>query len=49
MQGPFRKSGGWWVRTVERDYYFVETDAGALLWVFYDRVRRGWFLQGFVD
>jgi protein ImuB len=49
MQGPYRKSGGWWVRTVERDYYFVETDAGALLWVFYDRVRRGWFLQGFVD
>jgi len=49
MQGPYRKSGGWWVRTVERDYYFVETDAGELLWVFYDRVRRGWYLQGWVD
>lgn len=49
MKGPYRKSGGWWVRTVERDYYFVETEADALLWVFYDRVRRGWFLQGWVD
>jgi protein ImuB len=49
MTGPYRKSGGWWVRTVERDYYFVETETGELLWVFYDRVRRGWYLQGFVD
>lgn len=49
MQGPYRKSGGWWVRSVERDYYFVETEAGALLWVFYDRVRQGWYLQGWVD
>jgi protein ImuB len=49
IQGPYRKSGGWWVRTVERDYYFVETEAGELLWVFYDRVRQGWYLQGWVD
>ena len=28
---------------------FVETEGHALLWVFYDRVRRGWYLQGFVD
>ncbi len=49
MQGPYRKSGGWWVRSVERDYYFVETEAGTLLWVFYDRVRQGWYLQGWVD
>ncbi len=49
LEGPYRKSGGWWVRTVERDYYFVRTDAEELLWVFYDRVRRGWYLQGWVD
>lgn len=49
MQGPYRTSGGWWVRTVERDYYFVETQRGEILWVFYDRVRRGWYLQGWVD
>ena len=49
IQGPYRVSGGWWVRTVERDYYFVETQSGEILWVFYDRVRRSWFLQGWVD
>lgn len=47
--GPYRVSGGWWVRTVERDYYFVETQRGEILWVFYDRARRHWFLQGWVD
>ncbi len=49
MKGPFRTSGGWWVRTVERDYYFIETQGGEILWVFYDRVRRGWYLHGWVD
>ncbi|MEX1365362.1 MAG: DNA polymerase Y family protein [Nannocystaceae bacterium] len=49
MQGPYRISGGWWVRTVERDYYFAQTQRGEILWVFYDRVRRGWYLQGWVD
>lgn len=49
IEGPYRTSGGWWVRTVERDYYFVQTEPGELLWVFYDRVRRGWYLQGVVD
>ncbi|MCX4240125.1 DNA polymerase Y subunit UmuC family protein [Paraliomyxa miuraensis] len=48
IEGPYRISGGWWVRTVERDYYFVQTEPGELLWVFYDRVRRGWYLQGVV-
>jgi protein ImuB len=49
MHGPFRVSGGWWVRTVERDYYYAETRRGELLWVFYDRPRRRWFLHGTVD
>lgn len=49
IRGPYRVSGGWWVRTVERDYYFVQTQAGEILWVFYDRVRRSWYLQGWVD
>jgi protein ImuB len=49
MEGPFRKSGGWWVRTVERDYYFAQTELGQVSWVFYDRVRRSWYLQGWVD
>ena len=49
MHGPYRVSGGWWVRTVERDYYFAETKSGEVLWVFYDRPRRRWFLHGTID
>jgi protein ImuB len=49
MHGPFRVSGGWWVRTVERDYYYAETRHGELLWLYYDRPRRRWFLHGTVD
>lgn len=46
---PSRVSGGWWAREVERDYYYAEGDGGELLWVFYDGVRRRWFVQGVVD
>ncbi len=49
MHGPFRVSGGWWVRTVERDYYYAETQHGEILWLYYDRPRRSWFLHGTVD
>ncbi|MDR7418861.1 MAG: DNA polymerase Y family protein [Armatimonadota bacterium] len=47
--GPYILSGGWWVREVRRDYYYVETRRGEVLWVYYDRRRRGWFLQGRVE
>jgi protein ImuB len=47
--GPFRLRHGWWQTPVERDYFFVETDRGALLWVFHDRRARRWYLQGRVD
>jgi len=47
--GPYVVSGGWWVRPVHREYYFAETRRGALLWVYYDRPRRRWFLQGRVE
>jgi protein ImuB len=47
--GPHRISGGWWARTVERDYWYVETQRGDLLWIFYDRPRRRWFLHAEVD
>lgn len=49
LHGPFRASGGWWVREIERDYYYVETREGAILWVFYDRMRRRWYLHGRLD
>ncbi len=49
LHGPQRISGGWWVRPVERDYYYAETTGDELLWIFYDRPRRRWFLHGVVD
>lgn len=47
--GPYTVSGGWWVREVQRDYHYVETRSGDILWVYYDRRRRRWFLQGQVE
>jgi protein ImuB len=49
MHGPYRIAGGWWTRRRERDYHFVETQQGEVLWVFYDRTQRKWYLQGEVD
>ncbi|MFC2174203.1 DNA polymerase Y family protein, partial [Acidobacteriota bacterium] len=47
--GPFVISGGWWRKSIHREYHYVETDKGELLWVYYDRIRRRWFLQGRVE
>ncbi|MDH3200267.1 MAG: hypothetical protein OEM15_05175 [Myxococcales bacterium] len=49
LYGPYRVSGGWWKRLVERDYYYAETNYGDLLWLFYDRPRKRWFLHGVLD
>jgi protein ImuB len=46
--GPFLVSGGWWRSGVQREYHFARTQKGAWLWVYYDRKRRRWFLQGVV-
>ena len=49
LTGPYRVSGGWWVREVSRDYYYARTLAGSLLWVFFDLPRNAWFLHAMVD
>ena len=57
VAGPFIVSGGWWaappredgVREAHRTYYFMESASGELWWVFYDQVRRRWYLHGQVD
>ncbi len=46
MCGPHVVSGGWWRREQHREYYFAETRRGDLLWIYYDRRRRQWFLHG---
>jgi protein ImuB len=49
MLGPYVISGAWWHATVHREYHFVETRRGDILWVYYDRKRRRWYLQGRVE
>ena len=47
--GPYVVSGGWWDRAAHRDYHFAETKGGEILWVFFDRAVKRWFLQGRVE
>ena len=46
VSGPHVISGGWWHAEIERDYHFVALHDGAWCWVYFDRKRRRWFLQG---
>ena len=49
LTGPYVFAGGWWNREIQREYYYAETRRGDFLWLYYDRVRRRWFLQGAVE
>jgi protein ImuB len=49
MAGPYVVSGGWWVRNAHREYYFVLTRRGDLLWVYHDQRRGRFFLHGEVQ
>ncbi|MET0287390.1 MAG: DNA polymerase Y family protein [Polyangiales bacterium] len=49
LRGPYRVSGGWWVREVSRDYYYARTPSDQWLWVFFDVPRNAWFLHALVD
>ena len=48
-EGPYIVSGGWWHREVHREYYVVETNRGELLWIYRDRKRNKYFLEGSVE
>ncbi len=47
--GPYVVSGGWWVREVYREYHFAETERGKIVWVYFDKRRRRWFVHGEVS
>jgi protein ImuB len=49
LAGPYVFSGGWWRKEIQREYYYAETRRGDILWLYYDRLRRRWFLQGAVE
>ena len=48
-RGPYVISGGWWKRPVHREYYYADSRSGEVQWVYFDRVRKKWFLQGRVE
>jgi protein ImuB len=48
VNGPYAVSGWWWKKSIAREYHFAETKSGENLWVFYDRGRSRWYLQGHV-
>jgi protein ImuB len=47
--GPYMVSGGWWLRRVERVYYFRHTLEDEFLWTYYEPGRRQWFLHGHIE
>jgi protein ImuB len=47
--GPYVIAGGWWTHPIHREYYFVRARHGDVLWIYYDRQRRRWLLQGAVE
>ncbi|MFK7998634.1 MAG: hypothetical protein AB8H86_03515 [Polyangiales bacterium] len=55
LHGPHRSNGGWWGKetsgapSIDRDYYYAETESGEMLWVFFDRKRHRWHLHGRVE
>lgn len=50
LAGPYIVSGGWWGRrVVQREYYFAGMSRGELLWIYYDKTRRRFFLEGRVE
>jgi protein ImuB len=44
--GPYHVSGGWWARDTSRAYHYVRTRSGRWFWIYYDDVRRRWYLHG---
>jgi protein ImuB len=49
VNGPYAVSGWWWKKPIAREYHFAETKSGENLWVFFDRGKSRWFLQGEVE
>jgi protein ImuB len=49
VQGPYMVSGLWWKKPTSRDYHFAEVKNGEVIWVFYEREKNRWYLQGQVE
>jgi protein ImuB len=46
IHGPDRISSHWWSKPQNRDYFIARQKNGRLLWIFFDRGEKCWFLHG---
>lgn len=46
LAGPERIEDNWWLNAVSRDYYVARDPQGQQYWVFRDRLRKDWYIQG---
>lgn len=46
IHGPDRITSHWWSKIQSRDYFIARQKNGRLLWLFFDRDTRSWFLHG---
>ncbi len=46
LHGPERITGLWWLWPEERDYFLAMRDDFIRCWVFYERVRKEWYVHG---
>jgi protein ImuB len=47
--GTWRATGGWWDAAWARDEWDVALAGGGLYRLFFDRLRREWFVEGELD
>lgn len=46
IHGPDRISSHWWAKLQSRDYFIARQRSGRLLWIYFDRSLRSWYLHG---
>ncbi len=46
IHGPNRVSTQWWIKLQSRDYFIARQSNGRLLWIYFDRVKKDWYMHG---
>lgn len=47
--GPYTISGAWWAQPYNREYRFVQTPDGTILWIFREGEGAPWLVQGLLS
>lgn len=46
ISSPQKIASHWWLCNTVRDYYIAEHHDGSVCWVFFDQIKKCWFLHG---